>query len=122
MLISFIPISGKGEKGALKEWDNAPNKSNIPTAFQASKIPQRKADGFFHTLKAKNNAVVPIIKSPINAIFQTDGAERSLPMAPRVRNKPEPIALNTIQPVTKIKTFTWICISTLPFWIFKLTV
>ena len=50
MLISFIPISGKGEKGAPKEWDNAPNKSNIPTAFQASKTPQSKADGFFHTL------------------------------------------------------------------------
>ena len=30
ILISFIPISGKGEKGALKEWDKAPNKSNNP--------------------------------------------------------------------------------------------
>ena len=35
MLISLIPISGKGEKGAVNECDNAPNKSNIPTAFQA---------------------------------------------------------------------------------------
>jgi hypothetical protein len=50
MLISLMPISGKGEKGAEKECDNAPNKSKIPTAFQASKIPQSKADGFFHIL------------------------------------------------------------------------
>ena len=50
MLISLIPISGKGEKGAEKECDKATNKSKIPTAFQASKIPQGKADGFFHIL------------------------------------------------------------------------
>ena len=106
MLISLIPISGKGEKGAVKECDNAPNKSNIPTAFQASKIPQSKADGFFHMLYAKNNAVEPITKSPRNAIVQSDDAERSLPMAPRVRNRAEPTALNTIQLVAKTNNFT----------------
>ena len=48
MLISLIPISGKGEKGAVKECDKAPNKSNNPKGFQASKIPQSKAEGFFY--------------------------------------------------------------------------
>ena len=106
MLISLIPISGKGEKGAVKECDNAPNKSNIPTAFQASKIPQSKAEGFFHILYARINAVDPITKSPRNAIVQSEEADLSLPLAPRVRNRPEPIALNTIQPVAKINIFT----------------
>ena len=55
ILIAFIPISGKGEKGALKEWDKAPNKSNNPTACQASKIPHIKAEGFFHIIYARNN-------------------------------------------------------------------
>ena len=82
MLISLIPISGKGEKGAVKECDKAPNKSNIPTAFQASKIPQSKAEGFFHILYARINAVVPITKSPRNAIVQSDEAERGLPITP----------------------------------------
>ena len=102
MLISLIPISGKGEKGAVKECDNAPNKSNIPTAFQASKIPQSKAEGFFHILYARINAVIPITKSPRNAIVQSDHAERGLPITPRVRKRPEPIALNNIHPVVKI--------------------
>ena len=106
MLISLIPISGKGEKGAVKECDKAPNKSNIPTAFQASKIPQSRAEGFFHILYARINAVAPITKSPRNAIVQSDEAARSLPMAPRVRNRPEPTALKTIHPVVKINIFT----------------
>jgi hypothetical protein len=105
MLISFIPISGKGEKGALKEWDKAPNKSNNPTAFQANKIPQSKAEGFFHIIYAKNNAVVPIAKSPRKAIVQSGGAARGLSKIPRERNNPEPIALNTIHPVKKIRNF-----------------
>ena len=105
MLISFIPISGKGEKGALKEWDKAPNKSNNPTAFQANKIPHRKAEGFFHIIYAKNNAVVPIAKSPRKAIVQSGGAARGLSKIPRERKSPEPIALNTIHPVAKIKNF-----------------
>ena len=105
MLISFIPISGKGEKGALKEWDKAPIKSNNPTAFQASKIPHRKAEGFFHIIYARNNAVVPIAKSPRKAIVQSGGAARGLSKIPRERKSPEPNALNTIQPVAKIKNF-----------------
>ena len=110
MLISLIPISGKGEKGAVNECDNAPTKSNISTAFQASKIPQSKAEGFFHIWYARINAVAPITKSPRKAIVQSDEADLSLPMAPRVRNRPEQTALNTIQPVTKINIFTWICV------------
>ena len=106
MLISFIPISGKGEKGALKEWDKAPNKSNNPTAFQASKIPQSKAEGFVHIIYAKNNAVVPIAKSPRKAIVQSGGAARGLSKIPRERKSSEPSALNTIHPVAKIKNFT----------------
>ena len=105
MLISFTPISGKGEKGALKEWDKAPIKSNIPTAFQASKIPHRKAEGFFHIIYARNNAVVPIAKSPRKAIVQSGGAARGLSKIPRERKSPEPTALNTIHPVAKIKNF-----------------
>ena len=106
MLISFIPISGKGEKGAVKEWDKAPNKSNNPTEFQANKIPQSKAEGFFHIKYAKNNAVIPIAKSPRKAIVQSGGAARGLSKIPRERKSPEPIALNTIHPVAKIRNFT----------------
>jgi hypothetical protein len=105
MLISFIPISGKGEKGALKEWDKAPNKSNNPTAFQASKIPHIKAEGFFHIIYARNNAVIPIAKSPRKAIVQSGGAARGLSKIPRERKSPEPTPLNTIHPVAKIKNF-----------------
>ena len=105
ILISFIPISGKGEKGALKEWDKAPNKSNNPTACQASKIPHIKAEGFFHIIYARNNAVIPIAKSPRKAIVQSGGAARGLSKIPRERNSPEPTALNTIHPVAKIKNF-----------------
>ena len=105
ILISFIPISGKGEKGALKEWDKAPNKSNNPTACRASKIPHIKAEGLFHIIYARNNAVVPIAKSPRKAIVQSGGAARGLSKIPRERKSPEPIALNTIHPVAKIKNF-----------------
>ena len=105
ILISFIPISGKGEKGALKEWDKAPNKSNNPTACQASKIPHIKAEGFFHIIYAKNNAVVPMAKSPRKAIVQSGGAARGLSKIPSERKSAEPIPLNTIHPVAKIKNF-----------------
>ena len=105
MLISFIPISGKGEKGALKEWDKAPNKSNNPTAFQANKIPQSKAEGFFHIIYARNNAVIPIAKSPRKAIVQSGGAARGLSKIPSERKSAEPTPLNTIHPVAKIKNF-----------------
>ena len=56
-------------------------------------------------IRDRNNAVVPIAKSPRKAIVQSGGAARELSKIPRERKSPEPTALNTIHPVAKIKNF-----------------